>query len=729
MSEMLFQGETLCLQSLGNGLVELCFDLQGASVNKFSLQTVSELSQVLTLIESDKGIAGLLIFSAKKTFIVGADITEFSAVFSAGPEHVVAHLAKNNQNFNRIEDLHCPTVVAIAGFALGGGMEFCLACDYRIGSDDAVLGQPEVKLGIIPGWGGTYRLPRLCGLDTAVDWIASGRDQKSDVALKCGVLDAVVAGDQLRRAALHTLNECVAGRFDYTARRKQKSTPLQHCDIEAMLAFESSKAFVAAQAGRHYPAPVAAIKTMQKAAGMLRSQALAVEAEAFAKMAQTEVAQSLVALFVRDQYMSKKAKTLAAQASCSVSRAGILGAGIMGGGVAYQAAFKNVPVVMKDVAQLGLNLGLSEAAKILSSRVKRGRMTPDAMAQVLNRIEPTLDYAGISRADLVVEAVVESLDVKASVLAEAEQSLSKGAVLASNTSTISITALAKSLQRPEQFCGMHFFNPVHRMPLVEVIRGEKTTDETIAKTVAFALQLGKKVVVVNDCAGFLINRVLFPYFAGFTMLVRDGADYRHIDKVMQRWGWPMGPAYLLDVVGVDTAEHAEKVITAAYPERMGREFTSCIDLLYQKKRLGQKTGAGFYNYISDTKGKPEQVPADEVFELLRPHVAPRRDFSDDEIITRMMVPMVTELVRCLEEGVVATPAEADMALVYGLGFPPFRGGLFHWLDSMGLKAFCQQADLLSALGPLYKPTDAFRNMAAADSRYHDLKVDNKGGLS
>tara|TARA_B100000809_G_scaffold265571_1_gene324824 strand:- start:2714 stop:4903 length:2190 start_codon:yes stop_codon:yes gene_type:complete len=729
MSKVLFQGEALSLQSLGNGLVELCFNLQGASVNKFSLQTVSELGQVLSLIESDKAIAGLLIISAKKAFIVGADITEFSAVFSAGPDHIIAHLAKNNNNFNRIEDLHCPTVVAIAGFALGGGMELCLACDYRIGSDDAVLGQPEVKLGIIPGWGGTVRLPRLCGLDTAVDWIASGREQKSDVALKCGVLDAVVASDQLRCAALHTLHECVAGRFDYTARRKQKTTPLQLCDIEAMLAFESSKAFVAMQAGRHYPAPVAAIKIMQKAASMSRPQALAVEAEGFAKMAQTEVAQSLVALFVRDQYMAKKAKKLAAQADCLVTRVGILGAGIMGGGVAYQTALKNVPVVMKDVAQLGLNLGLSEAAKILSNRVKRGRMTPDTMAQVLNRIEPTLDYAGISGADLVVEAVVEKFDVKASVLAEAEQYLCEGAVLASNTSTISITTLAKSLQRPEQFCGMHFFNPVHRMPLVEVIRGDKTADETIAKTVAFATQLGKKVVVVNDCAGFLINRVLFPYFAGFTMLVRDGADYRQIDKVMQRWGWPMGPAYLLDVVGVDTVEHAEKVIAAAYPERMGREFTSCIDLLYQKKRLGQKTGAGFYNYISGIKGKPEQVPADEVFEILRPYVAPTREFSDEEILTRMMVPMATELVRCLEEGVVATPAEADMALVYGLGFPAFRGGLFHWLDGMGLPAFCRLADPFAELGPLYKPTDTLRNMAAADNRYHDSNVSSKGGVS
>lgn len=721
MSKVLFQGEALSLKALNDvaGVVELCFDLQGASVNKFSQQTVSELDQALSLIESDSTIQGLLVSSAKKAFIVGADITEFSAVFAAGPDQVVAHLAKNNQNFNRLEDLHCPVVVAIAGFALGGGMEFCLACDCRVGAEDAVLGQPEVKLGIIPGWGGTVRLPRLCGLDTAVEWIASGRNQSSSQAFKAGVLDAVVAPELQRQAAFHMLAECISGRFDYRARRVQKTSALAHCDIESMLAFESSKAFVAAQAGRHYPAPVAAIKAMQKSAKFGREEALAIEAEVFAKMAQTDVAQALVSLFVRDQFLAKKAKTWAAKADSAVSRSGILGAGIMGGGIAYQSAFKNVPVSMKDIAQAGLDLGLAEANKILSARVERGRMSGADMGAVLNRIQPTLDYSGFDCADIVVEAVVENPKIKAAVLSDAEEHLRADSVLASNTSTISITELAKSLKRPEQFCGMHFFNPVHRMPLVEVIRGEKTTDSTIAKTVAFATQLGKKVVVVNDCAGFLINRILFPYFAGFAMLVRDGADYRQIDKVLQRWGWPMGPAYLLDVVGVDTAEHAEKVIAKAYPDRMSRDFTSCIDLLYTNKRLGQKSGGGFYNYRKDKKGKPEQCPADEVFELLKPHVAPSREFSDEEILARTMIPMATELVRCLEEGVVASPAEADMALIYGLGFPPFRGGVFHWLDGMGLEAFCTMVQPFESLGALYQPTEKLREMAKAGAKYYD----------
>lgn len=723
MSEVLFQGQSLRLISLPDKLVEICFDLQESSVNKFNQSAVAELDQILTLIEADTSIAGVLVSSAKKAFIVGADITEFSAVFMAGPDRIVDHLAVNNRNFCRLEDLHCPVVVAVQGYALGGGMEFCLACDYRIASDDAVVGQPEVKLGIIPGWGGTVRLPRMVGLDTAVEWIASGREQKAKAALKCQVLDAVVSLDQLRDTALHTLRECTAGRFDYRARRSQKKAPLQHNDVEAMLAFESSKAFVAAQAGPHYPAPVAAIKSMQNGAKLDRDQALAVEAELFAKMAETDVAQSLVALFVRDQFMAKKAKGLSAQVGSRVERTGILGAGIMGGGIAYQAALKQVPAAMKDVNQAGLDLGLAEANKILAKRLQAGRITAAEMGAVLNRIEPTLGYTGFDRADVVVEAVVENADVKAAVLSEAETHLKPDAVLASNTSTISITQLAASLQRPEQFCGMHFFNPVHRMPLVEVIRGEKSSDTTIAKTVAFASQLGKKVVVVNDCPGFLINRILFPYFAGFAMLVRDGADYRQIDKVLHRWGWPMGPAYLLDVVGVDTAEHAEKVIAGGYPERMGRDFVSCIDVLFSNNRLGQKTQAGFYNYSEDKKGKPKQLPADEVYELLKPHAAERRDFSDEEILARTMIPMVTELARCLEEGVVETPAEADMALVYGLGFPPFRGGVFHWLDSMGLEQFCNMAKPFSSLGGLYQPTAKMLEMAAAGVRYYPVTAE------
>lgn len=714
----MYQGKALKVSLLPDGIAELTFDLQGESVNKFNLLTVAELQQVLDLLQSAANVKGLLITSAKDVFIVGADITEFGAVFAAGPEQVTEHLAANNRNFCRLEELPFPTVVAINGFALGGGLEFCLACDYRIGSSAAKVGLPETKLGIIPGWGGTVRLPRIAGLDTAVEWIAAGKENDANAALTARVLDAVVEPAKLRDAALHCLQQCIAGTLDYPSRRAQKTAPLQLNFIESMMAFETSKAFVGAQAGRNYPAPVTAIKCMQKAADKGRDEALQIEAEGFAKMALTPVAQSLVGIFINDQLLGKKAKGWEKKADKKIGRAAVLGAGIMGGGIAYQSALKGVPIKMKDIAQKGIDLGLSEANKLLSKRVERKKLTPAEMGDVLNRIEPALTYDGFDQVDIVVEAVVENPKVKKSVLAEVESKVSADTVLASNTSTISITYLAENLARPENFCGMHFFNPVHMMPLVEVIRGEKTSDNAVARTVAYANAMGKKPIVVKDCPGFLVNRVLFPYLAGFALLVRDGVDFQRIDKVMETWGWPMGPAYLLDVVGIDTAVHAEKVMAQGFPDRMQRDFTSCTDALFAAGRLGQKTEKGFYNYELDKKGKPAKVATSEVLDILKPGIQGALEITDEDIIARMMIPMATELTRCLDEGIVETAAEADMALVYGTGFPPFRGGVFRWIDAIGAQAFCDMAAKFSELGALYQVPDSLKSKAANQQAFY-----------
>ncbi|WP_036189330.1 fatty acid oxidation complex subunit alpha FadB [Marinimicrobium agarilyticum] len=712
----MYQGKTLKLTGLDDGVVELTFDLEGESVNKFSRQTVIELEQALDALASDKSVTGLIVTSAKPALMVGADITEFQSFFAAGEQAVRDYLAQNNRNFCRLEDLPFPVVIAISGYALGGGMELCLACDYRIATEDTRIGLPETTLGIIPGWGGTVRLPRLVGVDTAAEWIASGRQWDAKAALKAGVVDALVEVDQLRAAALHTLAECRAGRFDYRARRQQKTSPLKHNRIEAAMAFETAKSVVAAQAGRHYPAPVAAIEVMREAAGESRDAALEIEAKTFARLATTPVAQALVGIFISDQLLGKKAKRWQKRDEQSVNRAAVLGAGIMGGGIAYQSAYKGVPIKMKDIAQKGLEQGLDEANRLLCKRVEKGKMTPKAMGEALNRIEPTLAYDGFDQVDMVVEAVVENAKVKRSVLAETEGKVSERTVLASNTSTISITALAEALKRPENFCGMHFFNPVHAMPLVEVIRGEKTSDQAIARTVAYATQLGKKPVVVNDCPGFLVNRVLFPYFAGFAMLVRDGVDYEHIDRVMERWGWPMGPAYLLDVVGLDTAVHAEQVMADAYPDRLKRDYTSCTEVLFDAGRLGQKSGGGFYDYEDDKKGRPQKQRSEQARESLGP--LSNESLSDEEIVARMMIPMVTELVRCLDEAVVETAAEADMAMVYGTGFPPFRGGPLRWVDSLGPATLKAMAQPWESLSPLYQLPSSLDERARTETLFY-----------
>ena len=713
-----FEGKTLSLKALDDGLFELCFDAQKGSVNKLSTETIEEFVAALDTLDQQGSVRGLLITSGKSVFIVGADITEFGANFSQPKAEQVKRSIYVTQNLTRLEQFSFPVVVAINGHAMGGGLELCLACDYRIMSAKAKIGLPEVKLGIIPGWGGTVRLPRLIGLDNAMEWIASGAHQRADKALSDGVVDAVVAPEALREEAEKLLRRCAEGELSYTERREQKHQPLALNTIELQMAAMTGKSVVMAQAGRNYPAPLTAVDVMVKGATMGLEDALGLEREGLIAMAQTPQCAALVGLFLNDQYIDKIAKVKAKESGRKVERAAVLGAGIMGGGIAHQNVSRGIPVMMKDIKQDALQLGLNEANKLLSKKVSRGRMTALAAGETLSQIDATLSYDGIENCTVVVEAVVENPKIKMSVLAEVEGLMAKDGVLASNTSTISITRLAEGLQRPEQFCGMHFFNPVHAMPLVEIIRGEKTSEETISTMVGYALALGKKPIVVNDCPGFLVNRVLFPYFNGFDQLLRDGADFRQVDKVMEGWGWPMGPAYLLDVVGIDTGVHGAGVMAEGFPDRMAPDYKTVTQTLFENQRLGQKNGVGFYRYELDKKGKPKKVFEESVYTLFSDGVAERKEFTKDDIVARMMIPMCIELARCLEDGIVASPAEADMGLITGVGFPPFRGGVFRWLDQTGLQTFCDLADGYRALGKLYEPTPGMRELAKAGLGYY-----------
>jgi 3-hydroxyacyl-CoA dehydrogenase/enoyl-CoA hydratase/3-hydroxybutyryl-CoA epimerase/enoyl-CoA isomerase len=717
---MLYSDQSLSLQMHDGGIVELCFDLTNESVNKFDSATVASLSKAIDVLMDTADIKGLLVTSAKPVFIVGADITEFIPMFTQAGDAVGNALSSNTINFRRLEDLPFPTCVAINGYALGGGFELCLACDYRVMSSAAKVGLPEIKLGLLPGWGGTVRLPRVIGIDESLMWIAAAGEQRPQEAIRVGAVDAVAAPEDLRNVALATLQNAIDGGLDYCARRAAKHAPLPINKIESTMAFMTAKALVAQQAGPNMVAPVEAVNTIEKAAGLDYEGAIALEAKAFAKLVATPQARAMVGLFLSDQLLGKTSKHWSKSAQGDLNQAAVLGAGIMGGGIAYQSAFKGTPILMKDIAQAGLDLGMSEAAKLLSKRVAKGRMKPQDMAKILNSINPTLDYQGFDGVDVCVEAVVENPKVKHAVLAEAEGHLNKSAVLASNTSTISITYLAEALQRPENFAGMHFFNPVHAMPLVEVIRGEKTSDATVAKLVAYASKMGKKPVVVKDCPGFLVNRVLFPYFGGFSHLLRDGADYQAIDKVMEKWGWPMGPAYLLDVVGIDTAVHAANVMADGFPDRMKHDFKAAPEVMFENNRYGQKNGIGFYEYSKDKRGRPQKNVNPAVYDMLAPHVAERRDFIESEVVARMMVPMAIELARCLEEGIVESAAEADIALIYGIGFPVFRGGIFQWIDTMGVAKFVAMADEYADLGPAYQVTDGMRKMAADNKSYYGI---------
>ncbi|HCH4655713.1 TPA: fatty acid oxidation complex subunit alpha FadB [Vibrio parahaemolyticus] len=715
---MIYQADTLQVKEIQDGIAELSF-CSPKSINKLDLATLESLDKALDALTSHQGLKGLMLTSDKDAFIVGADITEFLGLFAKTDAELDQWLQFANSIFNKLEDLPVPTISVLKGHTLGGGCECVLATDMRIGDKTTSIGLPETKLGIMPGFGGCVRLPRVIGADSAMEIITQGKACRADEALKIGLLDAVVETDALYESALQTLTSAINEKIDWQARRKQKTSPLTLSKLESMMSFTMAKGLVAQVAGPHYPAPMTAVITIEEGARFARNEALDIERKYFVKLAKSEEAKALVGLFLNDQYIKSIAKKAAKSASKDTERVAVLGAGIMGGGIAYQSALKGVPVLMKDIAQPSLDLGMTEASKLLNKRLAQGRIDGFKMAGILASITPSLHYAGIENSDVIVEAVVENPKVKAAVLSEVESHVGEDTVITSNTSTIPINLLAQSLKRPENFCGMHFFNPVHRMPLVEIIRGEKTSDETINRVVAYAAKMGKSPIVVNDCPGFFVNRVLFPYFGGFSMLLRDGADFTKVDKVMERkFGWPMGPAYLLDVVGIDTAHHAQAVMAEGFPERMGKQGRDAIDALFEANKYGQKNGNGFYSYTIDKKGKPKKTFTEDILPVLADVCADKQEFDEQTIIQRMMIPMINEVVLCLQEGIIATPQEADMALVYGLGFPPFRGGVFRYLDSVGIAEFVEMAKQHADLGAMYHVPQMLIDMAAKGESFY-----------
>lgn len=715
---MIYQGKSIQVSRLDGDIVKFHFNNENESVNKFDQATNAEFKEAVTALEQDTSIKGLIVTSGKKVFIAGADITEFISYFKRPQDELETWLLDINDTFNRFEDLPFPKVCAINGAALGGGCEMTLVCEYRIMGQSGQVGFPETKLGIFPGFGGSVRAPRIIGVDNALELIATGNSLRPADALKVGLVDAVVADDILEQSAIDLVHKCISGEIDWQAKRAEKLESVKLNKTEQAMAFNSAKGVIFAKANpKHYPSIALVLDAVERHANLGRDEAVKIEAINFAKSAKTPQAAALVGVFLNDQLVKKRAKDQSKSAH-DINEMAVLGAGIMGGGIAYQSAVKGLPIIMKDIKAEQLDLGMNEASKLLSKEVERGKISTAKMGETLSKIRPTLNYGDFATPDIIIEAVVENEKIKKSVLAETESLIKDTAILASNTSTISITELAKSLKCPENFVGMHFFNPVHRMPLVEIIRGEKTSDEAVATTVALAQKMGKTPIVVNDCAGFLVNRVLFPYFGAFDLLIKHGADFVKIDKVMEKFGWPMGPAYLLDVVGIDTGVHASSVMANAFPERMNPDYKSATTVMFENNRLGQKNGAGFYKYELDKKGKPKKSVDTTTYELLKAVQDGNADFDEQEIIDRLMVAFCTETVRCLEDSIVASAGEADMAMLMGLGFPPFRGGPCRYIDQVGVKEFVALCDKYAHLGKAYEAPQMLRDMAERGESFY-----------
>jgi 3-hydroxyacyl-CoA dehydrogenase / enoyl-CoA hydratase / 3-hydroxybutyryl-CoA epimerase / enoyl-CoA isomerase len=707
----MFAADCVRVARLDGGLVELCFDRQGDAINKLDDKAVAEFGQAVQAIAADPAVRGVLVTSAKDVFIVGADITEFGRKFQCTGDEVARDVLRSNQVFVAFEDLDVPTVVAIKGFALGGGLELALSASQRVMAETAQVGVPEVKLGLFPGFGGTVRLARVASPRVAVDWVASGKPAKAADALRAGVVDAVAAPEKLRDEALALLWRCVEGQVDWRAaqeRKRQAVTP-----FEAKV-FDDVLAQLAKQASRHQPAAEMALRMMREAATCDRARALELEAAAFGAVTQTQAAKAMVQTFLNEQSVKKLARRHA-EGSRKVRQAAVIGAGIMGGGIAYTTALRGTPVRMKDIAPAALELGMGEARRQLARQVEGKRMAQEKADAVLAAITPQLNDTGFDGVDLLVEAVVENLGVKHKVLGALEQQVQPGTVIASNTSSLRIDDIAAPLTRPQDVVGLHFFNPVPVMPLVEVVRGSRSSLEAVATATAFANGLGKTPIVVQDCPGFLVNRILTPYIIAFCDLVAEGADYEQVDRALEAFGWPMGPAYLEDVVGMDTGSHVIDVISAGYPQRMRPPARNAIRALVQAGRLGQKSGGGFYDYDS-AGGKPKRsasAAARSVIAQVQRRAGTQ--LADEQVVERMMLPMLLEAIRCIEEEVVGSAAELDMAMLLGVGFPQYLGGPLQYADWLGLDQVLARCEALGLEAPAL-----LRGMAARGRKFYPV---------
>ncbi|MGA7386187.1 MAG: fatty acid oxidation complex subunit alpha FadB [Methylocella sp.] len=717
---MLFKGQSIKVDTHDGGLAELRFERGVEAVNKLDALTFGELRRATGAIAATPAIRGVLITSAKDTFIVGADIFEFTDVFTRPEKDIEAFVGANSEIITALSDLLVPTVAAINGLALGGGLEVALAADYRAMSSTAKIGFPEITLGLFPGYGGTVRLPRLAGLERSAEWIIFGAQHSAERALQAGAVDAIAVPEELRAAALAMLKMAIEGNADWQGRRIRMKQNLGLAKEDAASLLANARA-QAAKALPHLPAAHFAVELLEKASGLGRNAALALEAETFAKVAKTQAADSLVTIFVNEQAVKKTMRRYAKDAP-RVAKAAVAGAGIMGGGIAYQSASRGVPIVMKDISAAALDLGMSEARTLLGKAVKTGRLTQDKADAIISLITPSLTYEGFDGAEVVVEAVVENLAVKQAVLREIEGLISPNAILATNTSSLRIDTLAEALRRPENFLGMHFFNPVPKIPLVEVVRGAKTSAQAIAAVTGYAAAMGKTPIVVKDCPGFVVNRTLTPYLIAFLRLVRDGANFVEIDKAMEAFGWPMGPAYLIDVVGMDISRHVVEIISAGFAPRMEVSCETALEILLRDGRLGQKNGRGFYKYQSDSKDRPRKDIDPETERLLaagQPNGKTR--FGDDEIALRMMLPLILEAARCVEDRIVTSPGEVDMCLILGLGLPRYLGGALKYADYLGLKNVVDRADNWASLGPIYLPSERLRAMAAARELFYPAR--------
>ncbi|MGE4170012.1 MAG: 3-hydroxyacyl-CoA dehydrogenase NAD-binding domain-containing protein [Candidatus Margulisiibacteriota bacterium] len=680
----------------------LTFNLEGEKVNKLTSPTMAELSEKLTQIAQTPPKVLVIKSGKPDLFIAGADIAEIKDITTAaeGKEKALSGQAILTQ----LAELPCTTIAAIHGACLGGGFELALACSLRIVSDSpkTVVGLPEVGLGIIPGFGGTQRLPRLIGLKNSYDVILSGKLFKTDKALKLKMADFGVNAAFFEQG----INKIAKQATDpvWLRAHLQKRSRRSIVDIVLDRSFIGSrlvKALVTRQLNKttkgHYPAPYQALRAAFWGYRRSLKAGLLKEANLFSELVPTPISKNLIQLFFTQEKLKKETGITEPYTPRAFHHAGVLGAGLMGGGIAWLLSNGGLSVRLKDLKWEAITKGFQAIQAVVKKGLQIRKVKPYEANMLLDRVSGTTTYAGFQRADIVIEAVLENMAIKKQVFAELESEVSDSTIIASNTSSLSITEMATALKNPERFVGMHFFSPVHKMPLVEVIPGDKTAPQTIAATMDLARTLKKVPIVVQNCPGFLVNRILIPYVNEAIRCLEDGGNLEQIDRVAERFGMPLGPLALADEVGLDIGYKVAKLLEEAYGDRM--QLSSAFEAIHSHAEwLGKKTGLGFYQH-----NKKSKTPN---FALLATIPKSHKTLSDEDIQDRLILVMVNEAARCIKEVVVASPAYLDMAMIMGCGFPPFRGGLLRYADQLGLKTCVEKLDHLAAqFGDRFKPSE------------------------
>ncbi|HET7545845.1 MAG TPA: fatty acid oxidation complex subunit alpha FadJ [Polyangiaceae bacterium] len=717
------------LRSDGVGVIR--FDVTGEALNTLQSSFAEEFSGVLARLAQESALKALVFTSGKPdSFIAGADIQMLAAVQQA---EQAAELSRAGQRaLSALANYRVPVVAAIHGACLGGGLELALACSARVASSEpeTKFGLPEVQLGILPALGGTQRLPRLVGIENALDLLLSGRQIDAKRALAMGLLDELVPKSILLevavRSALARANEPRARRSRvrrWFERAELKELLLVENPLGRKLLFEKAEKQLLQKTHGNYPAPERILEVVKLgfSAGELRG--LEAEASAFGELVVSDSARALRHVFFASTQLKKDSgHDVAGVQARPIRRVATLGAGSMGAGIAYlSAAVADAEVRIKDRDDATIGRGLKSVRQILDERVSARRMTASERDLKMARVTATTTYEGFEAVDLVIEAVFEDLSLKRQVLAEIERNTPKTTIFASNTSSIPIQQIAAGARRPEQVIGMHYFSPAERMPLLEVVITEQTVARVIASSVEFGKRQGKTVIVVRDGPGFYTSRILGPYLNEAAFLIAEGVPIEQIDAALVAWGFPVGPLTLLDEIGIDVATKVAHVLHEALGARMAPSLGT--EALLKDERLGAKNQRGFYAYSEPARG-PRAVDA-SVYSLLG--VEPKGTLPAAEIAERCALRMLNEAAHCFAEGILRSARDGDVGAIFGLGFPAFRGGPFHLADALGAARIVNRLeDHASAFGERFSPAPILVEMAKTGGTFHGPRAVSVG---